>query len=312
MSSAGSSPRGKTFQILEELDSQPKTNGKAAAIDTIDLDWESDEDDGFDVDAVITKLLSVSKKNPGTMVDLDYDTISQLIQKAKKIIMNQPMLLRLKAPKNSLVVGTDIHGQYYDLLRFMSDAGPPPETNYLFLGDYVDRGKQSIETVCLLLAYKIKYPEGIFMLRGNHECQNISRIYGFFDECKRRHSMKLWKEFIDLFNIFPIAALIEDKILCMHGGLSPKLTKMQEINKIRRPTEVPDSGLMCDLLWADPATGLASNNWKVKKTGWGDNDRGTSYVFAEWIVDEFLKTHNLDLIVRGHQVMEDGYEFFAD
>ena len=106
------------------------------------------------------------------------------------------MLLRLKAPKNSLVVGTDIHGQYYDLLRFMSDAGPPPETNYLFLGDYVDRGKQSIETICLLLAYKIKYPEGVFMLRGNHECLNISRIYGFFDECKRRHSIKLWKEFI--------------------------------------------------------------------------------------------------------------------
>jgi|TARA_B110000285_G_C15065720_1_gene584991 serine/threonine-protein phosphatase PP1 catalytic subunit len=142
------------------------------------------------------------------------------------------MLLRLKAPKNSLVVGTDIHGQYYDLLRFMSDAGPPPETNYLFLGDYVDRGKQSIETVCLLLAYKIKYPEGVFMLRGNHECQNISRIYGFFDECRRRHSMKLWKEFVTLFNVLPVAALVEDKILCMHGGLSPELTNMQDINKI--------------------------------------------------------------------------------
>ena len=198
------------------------------------------------------------------------------------------MLLRLKAPKNSLVVGTDIHGQYYDLLRFMSDAGPPPETNYLFLGDYVDRGKQSIETICLLLAYKIKYPEGVFMLRGNHECQNISRIYGFFDECKRRHSIKLWKEFISLFNCFPIAALVEDKILCMHGGLSPDLNNMQDINKIKRPTEVPENGLMCDLLWADPATGLAANNWKVKKTGWGNNDRGTSYVFAERIVDEFL------------------------
>jgi serine/threonine-protein phosphatase PP1 catalytic subunit len=105
----------------------------------------------------------------------------------------------------------------------MSDAGPPPGSNYLFLGDYVDRGKQSIETVCLLLAYKIKYPEGTFMLRGNHECQNISRMYGFWDECKRRYNIKLWKSFIDLFNYLPVAALVEDKILCMHGGLSPDL-----------------------------------------------------------------------------------------
>ena len=95
------------------------------------------------------------------------------------------------------------------------------------------------------------------MLRGNHECQNISRVYGFFDECKRRHSMKLWKEFITLFNNLPIAALVEDKILCMHGGLSPDLKQLQDINKIKRPLEVPESGLMCDLLWADPATGMS-------------------------------------------------------
>lgn len=139
----------------------------------------------------------------------------------------------------------------------MSDANAPPETNYLFLGDYVDRGKQSIETLCLLFAYKIKYPEGVFLLRGNHECQNISRIYGFWDECKRRYSIKLWKEFINLFNHLPIAALIEDRILCMHGGLSPDLKDLAQINKLPRPAEVPDSGLMCDLLWADPATGAS-------------------------------------------------------
>ena len=108
----------------------------------------------------------------------------------------------------------------------MSDAGTPPDTNYLFLGDYVDRGKQSIETLCLLFAYKIKYPEGVFMLRGNHECQNISRIYGFWDECKRRYSIKLWKEFINLFNVLPVAALVEDRILCMHGGISPELKEL--------------------------------------------------------------------------------------
>jgi len=234
--------------------------------------------------------------------------VQKIIDKSKDIILSQPMLLRLKAP---LTVGTDIHGQYYDLLRFMSDAGLPPHTNYLFLGDYVDRGKQSIETLCLLLAYKIKYPEGIFLLRGNHECQNISRIYGFWEECKRRYSIKLWRQFVDLFNCLPVAALIEDKILCMHGGLSPELTEYSLINQLQRPSVVPEEGLMCDLLWSDPATGSAANIFGVKTKGWGNNDRGTSFVFSEDVVHKFLEKHELDLVVRGHQVMEDGYEFFA-
>lgn len=219
------------------------------------------------------------------------------------------MLLRLKAP---LAVGTDIHGQFYDLLRFMNDAGYPPHTNYLFLGDYVDRGHQSIETLCLLLAYKIKYPEGVFLLRGNHECQNISRIYGFWEECRRRYGLKMWKTFITLFNHFPVAAIIEDRILCMHGGISPDLDSFDQINQIERPSEIPVKGLLCDLLWADPASGPAASIPGVKTKGWGPNDRGTSYVFSEKTVESFLKKHDLDLIVRGHQVMEDGYEFFCD
>jgi len=101
-----------------------------------------------------------------------------------------------------------------------------PEANYLFLGDYVDRGKFSIETICLLLALKIKYPENFFLLRGNHECSTINKLYGFYDECKRRYNIKLWKLFGDCFNCLPILAVIDDKIICMHGGLSPDLTNL--------------------------------------------------------------------------------------
>ena len=122
----------------------------------------------------------------------------------------------------------DIHGQYPDLLRLFDHGKYPPESNYLFLGDYVDRGKFSLEVICLLMAYKIKYPRNFFLLRGNHECSSINRIYGFYDECtvfsnlgKRRYNIKLWKLFIDVFNCLPVAALIDDRILCMHGGLSP-------------------------------------------------------------------------------------------
>lgn len=154
----------------------------------------------------------------------------------------------------------DIHGQYYDLLRLFEYGGFPPEANYLFLGDYVDRGKQSLETICLLLAYKIKYPENFFILRGNHECASINRIYGFYDEClfflrqhlcslalgcvgKRRYNVKLWKTFTDCFNCLPIAAIIDEKIFTMHGGLSPDLQSMEQIRRVMRPTDVPDTGI---------------------------------------------------------------------
>jgi serine/threonine-protein phosphatase PP1 catalytic subunit len=99
----------------------------------------------------------------------------------------------------------------------LSSSSPP------HCSDYVDRGKQSLETICLLLAYKIKYPENFFILRGNHECASINRIYGFYDECKRRYNIKLWKTFTDCFNCLPIAAIVDEKIFCMHGGLSPEL-----------------------------------------------------------------------------------------
>ncbi|CAI9771254.1 unnamed protein product [Fraxinus pennsylvanica] len=196
----------------------------------------------------------------------------------------------------------DIHGQYSDLLRLFEYGGLPPKSNYLFLGDYVDRGKQNLETICLLLAYKIKYPENFFLLRGNHECASVNRIYGFYDECKRRFNVRLWKTFTDCFNCLPIAALIDEKILCMHGGLSPDLHDLDQIRNMQRPIDVPETGLLCDILWSDP-----SKNVK----GWGMSDRGVSYTFGPDTVTEFLQKHDLDLICRAHQVVEDGYEFFA-
>jgi len=143
-----------------------------------------------------------------------------LCEQSRKILISQPILLELEAP---LKVCGDTHGQYFDLMRLFDYGGYPPDSNYLFLGDYVDRGRQSLETICLLLAYKIRYPENFFLLRGNHECSTINRIYGFYDECKRRYSVKVWKTFTDVFNCLPIAAIIDEKIFCTHGGLSPDL-----------------------------------------------------------------------------------------
>ena len=225
-----------------------------------------------------------------------------LIAKSFEAVSGQPMLLELSAPMR--IVG-DIHGQFLDLLRLFEFKGMPDGTStsarYLFLGDYVDRGPNGLECMFLLMALKIKHPEQIWMLRGNHECAAINRIYGFYDECKRRYSIKLWKKFQDVFNALPMVAVIDEKIFCVHAGLSPDLNSIEQINHIRRPTDVPDSGVTCDLLWSDP-----------EMSGWAENDRGVSYTFGADVVGKFLTKHDFDLIVRAHQVVEDGYEFFAD
>ncbi|XP_019449973.1 PREDICTED: serine/threonine-protein phosphatase PP1 isozyme 3-like [Lupinus angustifolius] len=250
------------------------------------------------LDAIINRLLSV-RGRPGKQVQLSEQEIKQLCMVSRDIFLKQPNLLELEAP---IKICGDIHGQYSDLLRLFEHGGFPPHSNYLFLGDYVDRGKQSLETICLLLAYKIKYPENFFLLRGNHECASINRIYGFYDECKRRFNVRMWKLFTDCFNCLPITALIDEKILCMHGGLSPNLHSLNQLRTLPRPTEVPESGLLCDLLWSDPCKDIR---------GWGVSERGVSYTFGADRVAEFLEMHDLELICRAHQVVEDGYEFFS-
>ena len=254
----------------------------------------------FCIDNVIKRLTSLKDKKPGTFLNLKESEIMALIEQAKEIFSSQPIFLELSAP---LKICGDIHGQFYDLLRVFDLGGFPPKSNYLFLGDYVDRGNQNIETICLFFAYKIKYPENFFLLRGNHETESVNRIYGFYEECKRRYSVKLWKTFGDCFNFMPVAALIEDRILCMHGGLSPDLIEIDQIKDYARPTDIPDNGVLCDLLWSDP---------DENTQGWGENERGVSYIFGKKILTNFLNANKLDLVVRGHQVVEDGYEFFCN
>ncbi len=254
---------------------------------------------GPEVDNILERLLSVRGNKPGKTVDLKEEEIKMLIDKSLIIIKEQKMLVELEAP---LRVCGDIHGQYYDLLRIFEHCGYPGDNNFLFLGDYVDRGKQSLETICLLLAYKIKFPNKVYLLRGNHESSVTNRIYGFYDECKRRYNVRLWRNFTELFNYLPVAALIDEKILCMHGGLSPDLRNISSISEISRPTDIPDSGLLCDLLWSDPDKDVLE---------FDENDRGVSVVFGEKIVNEFNRRNDLDLIIRAHQVVDDGYEFFA-
>ncbi|KAI0160680.1 Metallo-dependent phosphatase-like protein [Xylariaceae sp. FL1272] len=255
----------------------------------------------FDLDDFIKRLLDAAYAGKVTKsVCLKNAEIVAICARARECLLSQPALLELDAPVK--IVG-DVHGQYTDLIRMFEMCGFPPSSNFLFLGDYVDRGKQSLETILLLLCYKLKYPENFFLLRGNHECANVTRVYGFYDECKRRCNVKIWKTFIDCFNTLPIAAIVAGKIFCVHGGLSPALSHMDDIRHIARPTDVPDYGLLNDLLWSDPAD---------MEADWEANERGVSYCFGKKVITDFLATHDFDLVCRAHMVVEDGYEFFND
>lgn len=255
----------------------------------------------LDLDDMISRLLDAGYSTKVTKaVCLKNAEITAVCTAVREVLLSQPSLLELSAPVK--IVG-DIHGQYNDLIRLFEMCGFPPSSNFLFLGDYVDRGKQSLETILLLFCYKLKYPENFFILRGNHECANVTRVYGFYDECKRRCNIKVWKTFIDTFNCLPIASIVAEKIFCVHGGLSPSLAHMDDIRQIARPTDVPDYGLLNDLLWSDPAD---------MDQDWESNERGVSYCFGKKVIVDFLARHDFDLVCRAHMVVEDGYEFFND
>ena len=175
--------------------------------------------------------------------------------------------------------------------------------------NYIDFGKQSLEVICLLLSYKIKYPEKITLLRGNHESSVVSRINGFYDECKKRFNVRIWRDFTNLFNYLPFAAIIEERVFCIYSGLSPELERIDDINKIERPTDIPDKGLLYDLLNSAPDKDVLEYD---KKLDFDENEESkNSIIFGKKIVTDFIKKNDIDLIVRGNQVVDEGFEFFA-
>ncbi|CAG8001557.1 unnamed protein product [Penicillium salamii] len=205
--------------------------------------------------------------------------------------------------KCPVTVCGDIHGQFHDLMELFRIGGPNPDTNYLFMGDYVDRGYYSVETVTLLVSLKIRYPQRITILRGNHESRQITQVYGFYDECLRKYgNANVWKYFTDLFDYLPLTALIENQIFCLHGGLSPSIDTLDNIRSLDRIQEVPHEGPMCDLLWSDPDD----------RCGWGISPRGAGYTFGQDISEAFNHNNGLTLVARAHQLVMEGYNWSQD
>ena len=222
--------------------------------------------------------------------------VKALCDKAREVLVEESNAQPVRAP---VTVCGDVHGQFYDLMELFRIGGRCPETNYLFMGDYVDRGYYSLETVSLLVALKVRYRERITILRGNHESRQITQVYGFYDECLRKYgSVNVWRYCTEIFDYLSLSSIIEDKIFCVHGGLSPSINTLDQIRVIDRKQEVPHDGAMCDLMWSDPED----------IDGWGLSPRGAGYLFGGDVVTQFNTTNNIDLIARAHQLVMEGYK----
>ncbi|GMJ15981.1 PROTEIN PHOSPHATASE X -2, PP4 catalytic (PP4c) subunit 2, protein phosphatase X 2 [Hibiscus trionum] len=225
--------------------------------------------------------------------------VKALCLKAMEILVEESNVQRVDAP---VTICGDIHGQFYDMKELFKVGDDCPKTNYLFLGDFVDRGYYSVETFLLLLALKVRYPDRITLVRGNHESRQITQVYGFYDECFRKYgSVNVWRYCTDIFDYLSLSALIENKLFGVHGGLSPLIATLDQIRAIDRKQEVPHDGAMCDLLWSDPE----DNN----VDGWGLSPRGAGYLFGGSVVTAFNHTNNIDYICRAHQLVMEGYKW---
>ncbi|KAF9180168.1 3',5'-cyclic-nucleotide phosphodiesterase (PDEase) (3':5'-CNP) [Haplosporangium sp. Z 11] len=228
-----------------------------------------------------------------------------ILQKATDIMKKEPNLLEVEAP---VTVCGDIHGQYYDLMMLFEVGGNPEKTRYLFLGDYVDRGYFSIECVLYLWALKIWYPNTIFLMRGNHECRHLTDYFTFKTECKHKYSEKVYDACTESFCALPLAAVMNKQFLCVHGGLSPELTTLDDFKRINRFREPPTHGLMCDLLWSDP---LEDYGQEVTNEFFVHNHvRGCSYFYSYHAVCAFLERNNLLSIIRAHEAQDNGYRMY--
>jgi diadenosine tetraphosphatase ApaH/serine/threonine PP2A family protein phosphatase len=229
---------------------------------------------------------------------LEEADLKQLCEIVKDYLLEESNVQPVAAP---VTLCGDIHGQFYDLRdALFRKGGDLPDTNYVFMGDFVDRGYYSLETFTFLLVLKARYPDKVTLLRGNHETRQITQVYGFYDECMQKYgSPNAWKFCTQVFDWLGIAALVEGKVFCVHGGLSPQAQTLDKIRTIQRDIEVPHEGPLCDLMWSDPE----------EIEGWELSPRGGGWLFGSRPTEEFVELNGLDLVARAHQLVNEGYKY---
>jgi len=228
---------------------------------------------------------------------LPEEDLKKLCDLVKQNLLEESNVQPVSSP---VTICGDIHGQFFDLLELFRTGGDLTETNYIFMGDFVDRGYHSLETFTYLLLLKARYPHKITLLRGNHESRQITQVYGFYDEVQQKYgNPNAWKYCCQVFDYLTLAALIDGKVLCVHGGLSPEIRTLDQIRIIQRNQEIPHEGAFCDLMWSDPED---IETWQV-------SPRGAGWIFGSKATLEFNQLNGLELVARSHQLVQEGYKF---
>ncbi|KAJ3797786.1 Metallo-dependent phosphatase-like protein [Lentinula aff. detonsa] len=229
---------------------------------------------------------------------LPEQSMKSLCDIVRALLMEESTIRPVASP---VTICGDIHGQFWDLLELLRKGGEVPGTSYIFMGDFVDRGHYSLETLSMLLVLKASWPDKVTLLRGNHESRQITQVYGFYDECQQKYgSATVWKACCSVFDYLNLAAIVDGTTVCVHGGLSPDIRTLDQIRVLSRAQEIPHEGPFCDLMWSDPEDLV--DNWAV-------SPRGAGWLFGGVVTKEFNHINALELITRAHQLVQEGYKY---
>lgn len=251
---------------------------------------------GLNVWKLINTLMD-PKGGPEYLQDIAEEDLLRLCELSSRVFLSEAPVLHV--PDGVVVFGS-LSGEFHQLRHIFATCGDVLTTRYVGLGNYCNRGEHGIETLGLLFSYKCMFPENFILLRGKHECSTISRIYGLFDACKMNYSVKLWKSFVQAFNCMPFVCVVQNRVLCVCSGLSWE-HGFDFLQRLERPTDIPDEGFLCDLLWAEPDLHIA---------GFSDSIRDGNK-FGPDVVQNFLRANNFEMMCRT-AVVDEGFEWFGD
>lgn len=253
----------------------------------------------YDFQTMKEEYLDVGGVVPAKWVnEICLKLIEQLVQEENLLVLRSP-----------IVVCGDVHGQYEDVIELFKTAKISTDTkksfrekSFLFMGDYVDRGYYSLNTFLLLAGLKLEYPDKYFLLRGNHESRQVTVQYGFYTEMQSNYgSSVLYNLVMDVFDLLPYSAIIDNEIFATHGGISPHLPLAGLLLNEERRIEIPNAGVLADLTWSDPDDAV---------TQWRLNTRGAGYLFGSTQVEAFCYNNGLKMITRSHQLAQPGYKWY--